>query len=261
MKIFEFFRQKIFWKHISFAVMCAIVVTWLVFLSLKLFTQHGITQTVPDFTGLTVPEAIKTAKTYGLELVISDSTFVGGRMKGTIVSHIPTTDEKVKKGRRIFAIINAHTQPSVPMPNVTGVSYRQAKVSLESSGLKVGKLIYVPDPMKDYVIKQRYKGLDIKHGDMVPKGDVIDLIVGKGLSGQTSKVIELIGATLSDASDALSNVSLNVGLLLYDETIQNYADTINARIYEQLPPSGTFVNLGTEINLWLTIDKNKVKNQ
>ena len=261
MKIFGFLGKKVFWKHLGLAILSVIVLTWFILLSLKLFTQHGRTQTVPDFTGLTEQEAIKVAQGYGLELIISDSTFVGGRQKGTVVSHIPRANEKVKKGRRIFATINAHTKPSIPMPNVTGVSYRQAKVSLESSGLKIGKLIYVPDPMKNYVIGQRYKGVDIKHGDWVTKGEEIDLIVGQGLSRHSTTVVEVMGATFEEASDVLTNESLNIGSVRYDETVRNYTDSMNARIYKQLPQSGAVVNLGAEIDLWLTIDNKKIENQ
>ena len=162
MGAFTFLREKLFWKHLGIAVASAIVFLWLVFFSLKLFTRHGRSQLVPDLTGLTVPEATKVAERYGLVLQVSDSTFVGGRQKGTVVSHVPRSDERVKKGRRVFVTINAFSVPRVPMPNVMGVSYRQAKVTLESSGLKVGKMIYRPDPMRNYVLGQRYQDNDIE---------------------------------------------------------------------------------------------------
>jgi len=190
--------NKLFLKHLAIALLSVVVFIWIVLFSLKLFTLHGRTKTVPDLTGLTQDVAFKVAKNYGLELIISDSIFVTGHQKGTIVSHIPKMDEKVKKGRRIYATMTAFTKPSVPMPNVTG-SYRQAKVSLESNGLKVGKLIYVPDQHQNYVIGQRYKGKAIQQGEMVPKGEAIDLILGQGRNRQSTTVLGVIGITFEEA--------------------------------------------------------------
>lgn len=249
-----FFKQKVFWKHLGIAAASAFVFLWLVFFSLKIFTRHGRSQIVPDFTGLTIDEAKQVAKRHGLVLQISDSTFVRGRQKGTIVSHVPRSDDRVKKGRRIFATINAFTVPRIPMPNVTGVSYRQAKVTLESSGLKVGQLKYVPDPMKNYVLGQQYENRAIAPGTPIATGEPIDLVLGQGGSWQTTSVIDVIGMTLDEACSAINNEYLNVGSVLYDSSVQTYTDSLKSRIYKQSPQSGYSARLGTFVDLWLTID-------
>jgi beta-lactam-binding protein with PASTA domain len=254
MGAFSFLRQKLFWKHFGIAVASAFVFLWLVFFSLKLFTRHGRSQLVPDLTGLTVTEAQQVAKRYGLVLQIADSTFVGGRQKGTVVSHVPRSDERVKKGRRVFVTINAFSVPRVPMPNVMGVSYRQAKVNLESTGLKMGKLIYRPDPMRNYVLGQQYNGENIEPGTLIARGEPVDLILGQGVSGQSTIVTEVVGMSVEEAYEVLNNEYINIGAVTYDASVKTYADSLNSRVYKQAPLSGRTVRLGTYVDLWLTVN-------
>ncbi len=254
MGAFSFLKQKLFWKHVVIAIASAFVFLWLVFFSLKLFTRHGRSQLVPDLTGLTISEAQQVAKKHGLVLQISDSTFVGGRQKGTIVSHVPRSDERVKKGRRVFVTINAFSVPRVPMPNVMGVSYRQAKVTLESNGLKMGKLVYRPDPMRNYVLGQQYNGQDIEPGRLIARGEPVDLLLGQGVSGQSTLVTEVVGMSLEEAFEALNNEYINIGAVSYDVSVKTYADTLNSRVYKQAPLSGRTVRLGTYVDLWLTVN-------
>ena len=252
MGLFTKITKNHYLKHIGIAATSAILMIFLVFFALKVFTRHGRTYLVPDLTGLSKEEAKTVAERYGLILEISDSTFVGGRQKGTIVSHVPKSDERVKKGRRIFATINAYSIPKIPMPNVTGVSYRQANVTLESSGLKVGKLIYRPDPMRNYVLGQKYNGEDIAPGDMIPRGESIDLILGKGYTQQTTTIADVVGLSFSEASETLNNDYINIGGVFYDSSVKTYSDSINAKIYKQNPTTGKSVRLGTYVDLWLS---------
>ena len=254
MTLFNKIIKNHYVKHIGVAFIGAIVLAWLVFFSLKIFTRHGKTYLVPDLTGLTVPEAKTVTERYGFKLEVADSTFVGGRQKGTVVSHIPKCDERVKKNRRIFITINAFSIPKIAMPKVTGVSYRQARVTLESSGLKVGKLIYRPDPMKNYVLGQKHNGEEIKTGSMIPRGESIDLILGKGYSTQTTRVTEVIGLSFEEASTTLNNEYINIGAVAYDVSVKTYSDSINAKIYKQHPNSGISVRLGTYVDLWLSVN-------
>ncbi len=247
-------RDKIFWKHLGIAVGSAFVFLWLVFFSLKIFTHHGRTYRVPDLTGLTYEEAQKVAERFHLVLILNDSTYVPGRQPGTIVLHNPKPDDRVKKGRKIFATINARSKPKVPMPNVTGVSFRQAKVSLELAGLNVGRLIYQPDPMQHYVLEQRYKGQNIPPGTPIEKGEAVDLLLGQGVSGQTTTVPNVIGMSLEEAKKVLQNEYLNVGKISFDKTVKSFADSINARVFRQYPPSGYIIRQGYNADLWLTLD-------
>lgn len=241
-------------RHLCYAAAGALVLTWLLFFWLKVFTRHGKTQLVPDLTGLTVEEAQLVAKHRGLEVVVADSTYVGGRKRGTVVSHLPAQDEFVKRGRRIFITINAFNVPLVAMPNVTNISFRQAKVTLEGAGLRVGRMIYRPDPMKNYVLGQQYQGAAVAKGTPVPRGEAIDLVIGQGATNQTTIVPDMRQMTLEQATEALNNAYINAGTVNFAPDVRTYADSARARVYRQTPDKQATATMGSFVDLWLSLD-------
>ncbi|MDA3867438.1 MAG: PASTA domain-containing protein [Salinivirgaceae bacterium] len=259
MTFLQFLKSKIFLKNLLFAVVAFIVLVWLVSFSLKLYTKHGQALLVPDFTGLNVEESDELANDKELRVVIADSVYIEGRTKGTVVDQNPRPDFKVKENRTIFLTINAFNQAKVPVPNTVGVSYRQAKVSLESAGLKVGKLIYRPDPMKNYVIEQRRDERIIEPGAMITKGSEVDLVLGKGYGSQYEHVPDITGLTAKAAFQIINDRYFNVGGVMYDESVLTYSDSINAKVFKQKPDEGRNLKVGSYVDIWLTVKENKFK--
>ena len=111
------------------------------------------------------------------------------------------------------------------------------------------------------VIDQLYKGKNITEGDSLQKGSVVDLVLGKGLSNQRTPVPDLIGMKLDPARNKILISSLNLGTYIYDNTIINGHDTLNAFVYKQNPEfkDNASRQLGSDIYLWLTVDSAKIK--
>ena len=65
------------------------------------------------------------------------------------------------------------------------LTLRQAINTLESCGLKIGKIFYIPTFDADAVQQQRYNGKIILAGTRLDKGSVVELTVGIGAKGQT----------------------------------------------------------------------------
>jgi eukaryotic-like serine/threonine-protein kinase len=93
-----------------------------------------------------------------LRLKVSDSVFISHEARGTVIDQNPAPNFRVKEKRTIFLTINAMNPERVSMPDVTGVSLRQARAIIETRGLEVGTLIYVPDIALNNVLRQQYKG-------------------------------------------------------------------------------------------------------
>ncbi|MDX1283664.1 MAG: PASTA domain-containing protein, partial [Draconibacterium sp.] len=82
----------------------------------------------------------------------------------------------------------------------------------------------------------------------------------------TTPLPNLIGYTIEEAQKAITDAMLNPGVLIYDETVQTAEDSINAKIWRQRPnPVLTKqINLGSSIDMWITVDQQKIddaKNQ
>lgn len=96
---------------------------------------------------------------------------------------------------------------------------------------------------------------------MIPKGSVIDLVLGSDSNGETSQVPTLFGRNLAEAQLSLGEAFLIVGTVNYDESVLYESQKAKAMIFKQSPdPAEVFeVTKGTAIDLWLTIDKTKLE--
>lgn len=256
MTLFKFLASKTFFKHLGFAVGGVILLLFFTFQILRLYTHHGKAFEVPDFTGMTLEEVNKKAKKNKLRIEVADSVFNNNRPKGTVIEQNPNPGFKVKKKRRIFLIMNASNPEKVKMPNIIGVSHRQAEAVLKNAGLEIGRLIHVPDIAINNVLNQKYNGEEIKEGTLVPKGSKIDLVLGMGLSNQKTQVADLNLYTLENAKNRILRSALNLGAVIYDESIVDGTDSVEAKVWRQYPSyrENKMIRLGSTIDLWLTVD-------
>ena len=256
----NFILSRIFFKNLGFAAIIVVGVVMMLLIWMNFYTRHGQARPVPDFYGLTMEQTIKLAKKSRLRFQVIDSIYTTAVPRGCIAEQNPKPGFKVKKWRNIVLTINAFHPEMVAMPNLIDLPKRQAILLIESSGLEIGILKYRPDLSVDVVIDQLYNGKNIPEGDSLQKGSVIDLVLGKGLSNQRTPVPDLLGMRLDPAKNKILVSSLNLGTYVYDNTIINGPDTLNAFVYKQNPEfkDDATLQLGSSIYLWLTVDSAKL---
>lgn len=257
--LIDFFKNQNVQKHILFAFgsLCLFII--LIFLGLRVYTRHGQAISVPDFVGLNMEDVNKIAGQKQMRCVIIDSMFIQSQEPGTVISQNPSPGSKVKANRSIYLRINAINPEKIEMPNVIGVSVRQAEAILQSYGLRLGTKRYLPDVARDYVLHQLYRGREIPHGSKIVKGSSIDLILGFGLANEKISVPNLKQLTKNEAQEILSNNYLNFDAIIYDNSIETNEDSLKAIICKQRPESGSQINIGSSITVWLTLDKSATK--
>ena len=204
-------------------------------LLLRTITNHNKTIEVPDFTSLKVSEAKREASRLNLRIEVTDSIFVRKMERGAVYSQNPKAGARVKKGRRILLTINAMNAKKVSMPNLVGYSMRQAKAELNSRGLSLGKLIYVSDIATNNVLKQIYRNREIRPGRQIETGSEIDLEVGLNPEESLTYVPNVKGLKYLRAVDAVHDNSLNINRLIFDKSVRNYSDSLNASVTRQVP--------------------------
>ena len=263
MTLKEFFKTKTF-KYNALAVVG--VTTFLIVLNmfaLRIYTDHGESIEIPNLRGKTTAEVSEILNKIDLRYQIRDSVYSHETAPGTVLDHFPKAGMKVKENRTIFITLCAISQEKIPMPQLTDISYRQAINIIESSGLIAGKVEYKPSEFPNLVLEQKSEGREIPVGEIIPKGSVIDLVLGSNSNGETSLVPNLFGQNLTEAKLSLDEVFLNIGTITYDESVLYEAQKEKAMIFKQSPdPAGVFeVQKGTAIDLWLTIDKSKLESK
>ena len=255
-----FIQSNVFIKNIGFAIIILVGVVLMLLIWFNFYTRHGQARPVPDFYGLTMEETAKLAKKNKLRYQVIDSVYTTLVLRGCVAEQNPKPGFKVKKWRNIVLTINAFHPEMVAMPNLVDLPKRQALALIESSGLEIGLLKYKSDLAIDVVINQQYNGKNIPEGDSLQKGSVVDLVLGKGLSNQRTPVPDLIGMNLEPAKNKILVSSLNLGTFIYDNTIKNGNDTLNAFVFKQNPDfkNDASLQLGSTIYLWLTVDSTKL---
>jgi len=255
-----FFSKQFLISLLTIAVIWAIAIVG-TFFSIDRYTHHGERITTPDFYGLTDSQIVDTCKKYNLQYIIIDSVYDENVLRGSVVDQNPAKGSFVKENRKIFLTINAHSREMVPMPDLRGVSIREATSEAALYGLKIGNLKFVPDIAKNNVLRQFIKGKEIPVGAKVYKGSVIDLEIGIGVSNEKTFVPCLYGLLLNDATDKLYASGLNSGSIIYDTNIKTSDDSSKAFVWRQSPSFNfgkTQLNLGYGVDLWLTIDSTKI---
>ncbi len=198
MEFFRFLGSKRFLKHLAAVIVAGIILIWFSLLMLKFYTRHGDYLTVPDFAGLTIGQVTASDAYSKFQFEVVDSVFDQTRPKGTILHQDPFPESKVKEGRKIYLTIVSFLPEKTAMPDLKNLSLRQAIGTLESLGLKVGRIMYIPAFDQDAVQQQMFEGNVIATGTRIDKGSKIDLTVGMGSQGQTS-----VPATQGEETDSM----------------------------------------------------------
>jgi len=184
MAFLRFLYSKRFLKHLLGMIVMISVLVWIVLFAIRVYTQHGTYYIVPDYTGKTIGEVMAGNESANFDFVVIDSVFDLKSTKGTVLHQDPYPDSKVKENRKIYLTIVSFNPEKTTMPDLKFLTLRQAINTLESCGLKTGKILYIPTFDADAVQQQRYDGKVIAAGTHLDKGSVIDLTVGIGSKGQ-----------------------------------------------------------------------------
>ena len=220
--------------------------------ALNFATHHGQKLAVPDFSNMSVAEASRAAAAAGVRVEVTDSVYVRKMGRGLVFSQNPKAGAGVKTGRRVMLTINSVRPKRVTMPDLVGLSMRQAKAEMLSNGLMLGKLLYEDDIATNNVLRQLYRGKPIAAGRRIDSGAEIDLVVGLNAEDYLTFIPDVSGMKYMRAVDAIHENSLNVARLRFDKGIVSFSDSLDAVVYKQTPqPSEDPVGMGTGVTLFL----------
>ena len=247
MNFIEFIKTRVFLRHLLLSVALMTLVITLILVALKWYTHHGESMVVPSLIGLTPEQIDQLETTSDLQIIVTDSVFDSKLPRGSVIIQDPVAGSSVKYNRKVYLTTVSVMPEKVAMPNLVDLTLRQASATLETYGLKLGKITYVPDIAANAVLAQSYKNQNIDPNFEILKGSVIDLRVGESSGGGRYLLPFLIGKTRQQALDLLNNNRLTVG----EETFEDDADPNTARVYSQNPSysSQRMMNVGQPVSL------------
>ena len=247
----KFFNKALFYNiliAIGITVLLLLFVSW----GLKVYTRHGQTQKVPDVTGKSFSEAAGILEHSHLDIEVMDTTYLPDKPPLSIIDQNPKPNMLVKAGRTIYLIINSANAPKAEIPDLIGrSSFKYAKMQLEGMGFKIGDPIYRPYPHRDAVLGILVNSIPVKQGAKIPKGTLITLILGEGLTDAKISVPYLIGLRYEEAIVKLKDeYNLSVGALIVSEGV---TDTARAFVWKTEPTydSKEKIRVGEDVDIFL----------
>lgn len=231
-KLIAYITTKPLWYNILAGILLVTVILFLFMISLNFLTNHGRTLSIPSVTGMPYEAARQVLEDNGFDVEIQDSVYNDTAQALSVLRQFPAADEVVKINRTVYLTINRAVPPTIEMPLLEGLSFRNAELVIKQHGLKMGDTLYLPDLARNAVLEQRVDGLRIKPGTKIPMGSRVTLVLGTGEGSSQMEVPDLVGLTYAEARMVLESNGLMLGMALPDADV---ADTNAAYVYRQDP--------------------------
>ncbi|MBN8785622.1 MAG: PASTA domain-containing protein [Terrimonas sp.] len=256
--MFKIITDRPLWANILIALGILLLIFFLFLQSLKYFTHHGSYLKVPDVNNKDIKEATALLNKEGFEVLVQDSVYYDSIPPLAVVKQFPEPDASVKVNRTVYLTVNRAVPPEIEMPNLVGMSFRNAELELKSRGLKLGDTTYQPDIAKNAVLDQLYKNATIRPGTKITMGNTISLVLGAGVGSEELPVPDLFAMSYEEAAALLEANKIMLGSVVQDGNVQ---DTGAAFVFRQQPPrfndDGTMnrIRQGQMIDIWITPEK------
>ena len=210
---------------------------------MPLYVQEGRTTKVPDVQGMPLPDPLNLLTQQGLVGKEAEIREDKQYPEGTVAAQNPVAGSVVKFGRGVYLTVSGGA-PSIRMPALRGRSLRDATLTLERFGLRVGDIQYQvsPEYPENTIIEQ-----SVPEGKEISSKNVISLIVSQGPSADRIPVPNLVHKSLAEAERALLNTGLAVGKVTYQVNLSMLPNTV----LDQYPRPGGFASKGDAVDLFV----------
>jgi beta-lactam-binding protein with PASTA domain len=253
----KFVTGRPLWVNILAGILLVFSFIVIFMLSLNWCTEHGKTLTIPAVIGMSYEKAKDLLESKGFDVEIQDSVYFDTIPPLNVLKQFPDADAVVKKNRTVYLTVNRVVAPTIEMPQLVNLTFRNAEVTLRQYGLKLGDTIYKVDFAKNAVLDQMYQGESIKPGMKIQMGSTIVLVLGTGVTAYEYSVPDLFGLTLEEAKTLLQSY----GLSYYTMPDADVIDSASAFVYKQDPPKITEdgrvnrIRGGQTVSIWLSVEK------
>jgi len=196
---------------------------------------------VPELHNLSEAQAQKELERVSLEIRVDRSEFDAQVPEGYVVSQSPRASETIKEGRTVSVVLSlgARTQT---VPELKGMSLRQARGVLERSHLVVGRVAKVlagGEPREEVLASNPAVGTELT------EGSAVDVVVAVGGQKESYLMPDLTGQDLLFIRDNLRELGFRVSGVRYESREGAFPNTVIG----QTPSPGALIREGDSIEL------------
>ncbi len=201
--------------------------------------------TVPNIVGLHFEEGREILFKTGLLTEIKGKEYDNSVPENAIISQYPEHSSRVKKGRKIAVVVSRGKEIGT-IPDVRNTTERQARILLKKAGFTIGKVkkVFSEEKPVDVVIDAFPSS-----GTTTSREIEVDLFVSKGPKPTHTEVPNLVGESLKNAKQLITESGLALGTVTY----QNNPSLLPGTIVSQSAAPGSRVPLETKLNLVVSV--------
>jgi len=205
-----------------------------------LIHQRG-TVIVPDLTGLSEARAERELARFGLNIRVDRSEHHANIPEGFVIQQAPRASETIKEGRTVLVVLSLGARTE-RVPELAGMSLRQARGLLERQNLRVGRVARVSalGEAREEVIASNPHA-----GEEVTEGEAIDMVIAVGGSRLEYAMPDLTGQDLLFIRDKLRDMGFRVSGVRYEKREGVFPNTV----IDQSPRPGAMIREGDSIEL------------
>ncbi len=200
---------------------------------------------VPSVINRPPEQAKNNLEALGLHVVLETEQYNPAYPANVIVDQNPEPSALVKPDRHIYLTVNSGELRRVVVPNVFGLSIREAENRLRVQGLRIEEALpdSIPAPHRNTVT-----GQEPIAGDTLEAGASVTLWYSTGLGSEYSAIPDIVGMDIDQARDSLLARQLRAIVIGAPDSLAdpNAPDTL---VLRQSPAPGTQVRAGSEVRL------------
>ncbi len=196
---------------------------------------------VPDLQNASEAEAKKTLSGLGLSMRVDRSDYDPEVPVGFILSQHPDANETLKPGRSVVVVVSLGTRTRM-VPDVHGMTLRQARNRLQTDGLDVGRMARV---LHSGDARERVIASSPPVGDEVHEGESVDIVVSAPGGSPVFLMPDLTSQDLFFIREKLERRGFRVASVRYEDREGVYPNTI----IDQRPRAGERIREGESIEL------------
>lgn len=208
---------------------------------MPIFVRQGWEVSVPDLSGIPQKEAEEKLQKLGLKLEvgaqISDTTVP----IGVVVSQAPLPGSVIKRGKNVRVGISSGGK-IVILPDLSGLTLRQARIRLEDMGLAMGDILFQEaEELPENQVIRSLPG----PGSKLALGKPVTLFISQKISSESVLVPNLVGKSMQEGLTILKEMYLELESVKFIVDKEILPGTI---IAQSLEP-GQRVDKGSQIDL------------
>lgn len=211
------------------------------FLVLPQIIHHNKIVTIPDVRGMNVTGAETRLAPLSLQVEVVRQKAHPTIPVGMILDQVPAPEKGIRGGRTV-KVITSSGPPAGSMPQLAGLSLRQAEITLQRENFRLGRVLRirrpgVTEPVVDF--QNPEPGIELF------KGAVVDLVVAEPAAAALLRMPDLQGMSLFQARQIINEAGFVMAPVVFERT-----DGVPPNlVLSQNPPAGRRIRKGDQLEL------------